>query len=78
MNESKELEFKIVLDRKHPEHWMKTVCAFAMTNGGKLMVGYQDDGSFVGIPSKNVDDEVQYAVNQFRHLSKPMVVYDVR
>ncbi len=78
MNESKELEFKIVLDRKHPEHWMKTVCAFAMTNGGKLMVGYQDDGSFVGIPSKNVDDEVQYAVHQFRHLSKPMVVYDVR
>ena len=77
MDESKELEFKLVLDRKHTEHWMKTVCAFAMCEGGKLMVGYADDGSVVGIPSENVDDEVKFAVNQFRRLSNPMVVYEV-
>lgn len=77
MEESRELDFKIALDRKHPEHWMKTVCAFAMCGGGRLMVGYDDDGSFVGIPSKDVDDEVKYAVNQFRRLSSPIVVYEV-
>ena len=77
MDESKELDFKTRLDRKHPEHWMKTVCAFAMCQGGKLMVGYDDDGSFLGVPSDEVDDEVKYAVNQFRRLSSPMVVYEV-
>lgn len=77
MDESKELDYKTRLDRKHPEHWMKTVCAFAMCQGGKLMVGYDDDGSFLGVPSEEVDDEVKYAVNQFRRLSSPMVLYEV-
>ncbi len=41
------------------------------------MVGYGDDGSFRGLPIETVDDEVRYAVQQFRRLSSPMVQYSV-
>ena len=43
--ESKTLELK----REYTEEIKKTIIAFANTDGGKLMIGIEDDGSVVGV-----------------------------
>ncbi len=45
MREGQSLEFKLVWN----ENACKTVCAFANTEGGKLYIGYDDNGSLVGL-----------------------------
>ena len=35
--------------------WCKTVAAFSNTKGGTLLFGYNDDGSFCGIDSSEID-----------------------
>ncbi|MEA1884246.1 MAG: ATP-binding protein, partial [Thermotogota bacterium] len=47
--ESKILEFKKELPRK--DHLIKTVIAFSNTSGGKLIIGVDDKGTIVGLPT---------------------------
>ena len=51
--EGRELEFKTRVPA--PQKMAKTVCAFANTRGGHIVVGVMDDGEIVGI----VDEEVE-------------------
>lgn len=42
-------DFKVKLESKEPESWVKSVSAFANGNGGSLFYGVSDDGVVVGI-----------------------------
>ncbi len=42
-------DFKIMLERKKVKSWLKSVSAFANTNGGSLFFGVNDDGEIVGL-----------------------------
>ena len=48
-------DFKEMLERKKVKSWLKSVSAFANTEGGSLFYGVNDDGVIVGLenpPSK--------------------------
>ena len=48
---------KIQLERKDPASWLKSVSAFANTEGGKLLFGVANDGSPVGLADAPDDAE---------------------
>ncbi len=60
MQESQHLEFK----RLWKDEYLKWICAFANTNGGTLMLGYNDQGEAVGL--KNIDKLLEDIPNKVR------------
>ena len=42
-------DFKEMLERKKVKSWLKSVSAFANTDGGSLFYGVNDDGVIVGL-----------------------------
>lgn len=65
--ESLTTEFK----RIYTEEIKKTVIAFANTNGGKIYIGIEDDGTVIGVD--DVDDTMLKATNAIRDSIKPDV-----
>ena len=49
MKENQTTEFKLKMN----ENCLKTCCAFANTEGGKLYIGYDDDGKLIGVQDIN-------------------------
>ena len=45
INESQNIEFK----QTWKDEYLKTICAFANTDGGKLYIGVDDDGNIIGV-----------------------------
>jgi len=66
--ESQVLEFK----REHSDGIRKTVIAFANTDGGKLIVGVNDDGTIVGLD--NPYDDMLKISNSLRDSIRPDVM----
>lgn len=48
---------KLMLERKDPTSWLKSMSAFANTRGGKLLYGVSDDGELVGLENAGKDAE---------------------
>ena len=48
-------DFKEMLERKKVKSWLKSVSAFANTNGGSLFYGVNDDGEIVGLDNPQAD-----------------------
>ena len=48
---------KLMLERKDPTSWLKSVSAFANTQGGKLLFGVANDGSLAGLADAPGDAE---------------------
>jgi predicted HTH transcriptional regulator len=69
--ESAHLEFKRKVST--PEKIAKEICAFANTVGGTLLIGVDDDGAIVGVPSDKGDEEIIDKVCNF--LIEPPVRY---
>ena len=67
MVESKIVEFK----REYLDDIKYTVIAFANTEGGKLYIGVNDDGSVCGV--QNVDDTLLRLTNMIRDVVRPDV-----
>ncbi len=67
LTENMTTEFK----REYTEDIKKTVVAFANTNGGKIYIGIEDDGTAVGV--ENADDTMLKATNAIRDSIKPDV-----
>ena len=65
MIESEQTEFK----REYTDNILKTVIAFANTNGGKILVGFDDDGIPIGI--ENIDDCYTRITNAVRDNISP-------
>lgn len=49
----------------------KTVIAFANTNGGKIYIGIEDDGTVVGV--EDIDETMLKCTNALRDSIKPDV-----
>ena len=48
---------KLMLERKDPTSWLKSVSAFANTQGGRLLFGVANDGALVGLADAQGDAE---------------------
>ena len=48
-------DFKEILERKKVKSWLKSVSAFANTDGGSLFYGVNDDGVIVGLENPQAD-----------------------
>lgn len=56
--ENSQIEFKARLDRNDPSGWLKTIAAFANTNGGYLYIGVEDKTTkLIGFTKEEVDKE---------------------
>ena len=51
-------DFKEMLERKKMKSWLKSVSAFANTDGGNLFYGVNDEGEIVGL--KNVQADADF------------------
>lgn len=75
--ETKNIEYKIKLDKDNWIRWMKTLCGFSNTAGGHLLIGYNDAGVFVGMTSKEADETVRYLNEMVRRHTSPIVKYNI-
>ena len=48
-------DFKEMLEHKKVKSWLKSVSAFANTDGGSLFYGVNDDGVIVGLENPQAD-----------------------
>ena len=48
---------KLMLERKEPLSWLKSISAFANTSGGVLLYGVDNDGNLVGLENAERDAE---------------------
>lgn len=75
--ETKDAEFQWVLaDGPEAFEWLKTVCAFANTLGGKIYVGVDNDGSDIGLPRDKVDTQVQLFIRNVKEHIHPVPLYN--
>ena len=68
-NEGQTREYKLIWN----ENAYKTCCAFANTDGGRIYVGYDDNGNLIGI--RNVKGESENLPNSIRSNSGSMYPY---
>lgn len=45
------IEFKVDLETEKPAHWLKTLVAFANSNGGSMYFGVNDNAELIGLKS---------------------------
>lgn len=57
IGETTSYDKKLMLERKDPMSWLKSVSAFANTQGGKLLFGVANDGSLRGLADAQGDSE---------------------
>ncbi len=58
IGEATEYDKKIMLERKKPKSWLKSVSAFANCEGGALIFGISDDSELVGLEDAKKDSEI--------------------
>ena len=75
--ESERLEFKSATHGKLPENAWMTVSAFSNTDGGRILLGVNDNGNEVGLSAKELDtlqkDFVSLCNTGFNHKIIPIV-----
>ena len=57
IGEASAYDKKLMLERKDPTSWLKSVSAFANTQGGRLLFGVANDGVLVGLADAQGDAE---------------------
>ena len=57
IGETTSYDKKLMLERKDPTSWLKSVSAFANTQGGRLLFGVANDGALVGLADAQDDSE---------------------
>lgn len=72
--EGQRLEFKRKVN--FPEKIVKEVVAFANSNGGKLLLGIDDDGTIAG--TRNIEGEIFILEEAIKKLVSPSLVYSVQ
>ena len=81
---------KLMLERNDPVSWLKSVSAFANTDGGKLLFGVRDDGELAGLADApndaadiselikaKMDPVPQFALSIHEEDGKQFVIVDV-
>lgn len=75
--ETIDCEFKREVNRKEWFKWCKTVVAFANTKGGKMLFGYNDDGSFYGIDNSDLDETIRFIEQIIQNHVVPFPQYEI-
>lgn len=75
--ESKSVEFKVELPKKS-EKYMKTVIAFSNTNGGKIVIGVDDESrEIVGVNEKDVFQIMDNIANAVSDSCEPQIMPNI-
>jgi len=72
MSENQQCEYKQIWK----DDWLKTICAFANAQGGRLMIGCDDSGKMVGL--NNAAKLMEDIPNKVRDVLGVMVDVDLR
>ena len=75
--ENQSLEFKSKIGKKNAKNIASTLCAFANSGGGKLVVGVSDDGKIIGINKKNIDSIQQSIENIIQEYLSPIPLHKI-
>ncbi|MBR4739691.1 MAG: ATP-binding protein, partial [Bacteroidales bacterium] len=57
ISECTEYDFKQELERKKISHWLKSVSAYANSEGGALYYGVDNDGNVTGLTNPQSDSD---------------------
>ncbi|WP_443738976.1 AlbA family DNA-binding domain-containing protein, partial [Treponema sp.] len=74
--ESNSLEFKSEL-QEDSKKWIKTIIAFANTNGGILIIGVDDNKNISGVKTDSVFSLMDSIVDSITNNCEPMIVPDI-
>ena len=66
---------KMMLERKEPLSWLKSVSAFANTSGGLLLYGVDNDGNLVGL--ENAERDAEDISEMIKSLMDPIPEFDL-
>lgn len=66
---------KLMLERKEPLSWLKSVSAFANTSGGLLLYGVDDAGNLVGL--SNAERDAEDISEMIKSLMDPIPEFDL-
>ena len=66
---------KLMLERKEPLSWLKSVSAFANTSGGLLLYGADNDGNLVGL--ENAERDAEDISEMIKSLMDPTPEFDL-
>ena len=66
---------KLMLERKEPLSWLKSVSAFANTSGGLLLYGVDNDGYLVGL--ENAERDAEDISEMIKSLMDPIPEFDL-
>ena len=66
---------KLMLERKEPLSWLKSVSAFANTSGGLLLYGVDNDGNLVGL--ENAERDAGDISEMIKSLMDPIPEFDL-
>ncbi len=70
--ESTQLEFKRELPQNN--QIVKTVIGFCNRDGGRLVIGVEDDGSIVGVPDKDIESTLEAIEHSIFDASYPPII----
>lgn len=68
-------EFKVDLETEKPAHWLKTLVAFANSNGGSMYFGVNDNAELIGL--KNAQDVVEKITDFIDKRITPSLPYEL-
>ena len=66
---------KLMLERKEPLSWLKSVSAFSNTSGGLLLYGVDNDGNLVGL--ENAERDAEDISEMIKSLMDPIPEFDL-
>ena len=66
---------KLMLERKEPLSWLKSISAFANTSGGVLLYGVDNDGNLVGL--ENAERDAEDISEMIKSLMDPIPEFDL-
>lgn len=68
-------EFKVDLETEKPAHWLKTLVAFANSNGGSMYFGVNNNAELIGL--KNAQDIAEKITDFIDKRITPSLPYEL-
>ncbi|MCD8295515.1 MAG: putative DNA binding domain-containing protein [Clostridia bacterium] len=68
--EGTQFDRKAAVERKKVKDWLKSVCAYANTEGGDLLFGVDDNNNDVGL--KNIQDDSEFISDKITERIRPL------
>lgn len=75
--ESDYIEYKEMVEYKKPKTWLKTICAFANSGGGKLIIGIRDNDK-IPVGLDNISYDAEKITELINTRIKPIPKYELK